>query len=239
MTFEVIPAIDVAGGRLARLNGAGHATVDAFGGDPRAAAERYASEGARWIHVVDLDLAGTGEPGNLDVVRTIAELGPRVQASGGVTTVAQVDALLAAGAARAVVGSAALADRDATERLLAGLGEALAVGIEADGPRIVPRGSGGRELPLWETIEWLRGLGVPRFVFTEVGRVGSLEGPDLDGIRALATITGRPVIASGGIRGLEDLRAIAGVGGSVEGAIVGRALLEGDMDLRSAMAAFA
>jgi len=239
MAFEVIPAIDVSGGRLVRVTAAGHAPVDAFGGDPRAAAERYASEGARWVHVVDVDLAGSGEPGNLDVLRAVAGLGPRVQASGGVVSAAHVDALLDAGAARAVLGSAALADRDATERLVARLGEALVVGIEADGVRIVPRGSGGGELPLWETLEWLRGLDVSRFVFTEVGRVGSLEGPDLDGIWALAKHTGRPVIASGGIRGLEDLRALAALGGSVEGAIVGRALHEGGVDLRRALATFA
>ncbi len=129
-----------------------------------------------------------------------------------------------------MLGSAALSDRDGTERLLAALGDRLCVGIEADGTVIRPRG-GGAELPLWDTLVWLGRLEVSRFVFTEVGRVGGLGGPDLDGIWALATHAERPVIASGGVRSVDDLRAIAALGGTVEGAIVGRALQEGlDID---------
>jgi phosphoribosylformimino-5-aminoimidazole carboxamide ribonucleotide (ProFAR) isomerase len=108
------------------------------------------------------------------------------------------------------------------------------VGIEAEGATIRPRGRGA-ELPLWETLVWLVEAGVSRYVFTDVGRSGTLSGPDLDGVWALATHTGAPVIASGGIRSLDDLRAVAGLGGSVEGAIVGRALYEG-LDVRDALA---
>jgi phosphoribosylanthranilate isomerase len=133
-----------------------------------------------------------------------------------------------------VLGSAALASRAEVQRLLEAHGERLCLGIEADGPSIRPRG-GGAELPLWETLVWLADLEVRRYVFTEVGRVGALSGPDLDGIWALATHTERPVLASGGIRSLEDLRAVAGLGGSVEGAIVGRALHEG-LDVAAALA---
>ena len=232
----MIPAIDVAGGILAPPGMQG--PVAAFGGDPRTAAASFADAGARWVHVVDLDLARTGEPANLEMLTSVAELGLRVQASGGARSGSSVERLLQAGAERIVLGSAALADRALTEDLLARFGGSLAVGIEADGVTIRPRGTGATELSLWETLGWLSGLNVRRFVLTEVGRAGSLAGPDLDGIWALATHTGRPVIAAGGIGSLEDLRAVAELGGTVEGAIVGRALYEGRLDLAEALAAF-
>lgn len=239
VTFEVIPAIDVAGGRLARVTPGGSDPVDAFDGDPRQAADAYARAGARWLHVVDVDLARTGEPGNLDVIRDIGAFGVPVQASGGVSSASHVEALLSVGATRVVLGSVALADREATERLLGSMGERLVVGIESDGAKIVPRSHGARELVLWDTLQWLGELDVRRFLFTEVGRVGGLAGPDLDGVWALAIHTGRPVIASGGIRGIEDLRALAGLGGSVEGAVVGRAFQDGVLDVASTITAFA
>jgi phosphoribosylformimino-5-aminoimidazole carboxamide ribonucleotide (ProFAR) isomerase len=239
VTLELLPAIDVADGRLSRFAPSEVEPVEAFGGDPLEAARAFVAAGAAWLHVVDMDLARTGQVGNLEVVRAIADLGVRVQASGGVTSGSQVDALLSAGATRVVLGSTALGYRDATQELIERMGDALVVAIEAEGPTIRPRGRGGRDLPLWETLQWLARIRVARYLFVEVGRVGGLEGPDLDGIWALATHTGRPVIASGGIRGVEDLRAIADLGPSVEGAVIGRALYDGGLDLSAAIAAFA
>lgn len=236
MGLEVIPAIDVAGGRLARFTRDGHEPIDAFGGDPLKAARSFVEAGATWVHVVDMDLARTGRPTNTAIVRAVADLGVRVQASGGVSSGPQADALLSAGATRVVLGSAALGYREATAKLVSTLGDSLVVGIESEGPTIRPRGRGARELPLWETLQWLGGLDVKRFLLTEVSRVGSLDGPDLDGIWALATHTGRPVIASGGIRDLGDLQAVAALGSAVEAAIVGRAAVEG-LDLAGAIAA--
>lgn len=235
MPFEVIPALDVAAGRLVRIGPYGPVPVEAFGGDPLAAAEAFVDAGARRLHLVDVELATTGEFGALDVLGAVSTLGVPVQASGGVRTGPQASRLFEVGASRVVLGSAALASRKDTEALLSLLGADLVVGIEADGPTIKPRSRGG-ELPLWDTLVWLGSLEVPRYLFTEVGRVGSLRGPDLDGIWALATHTGRPVLASGGIRGVEDLRTVAGLGDPVEGAIVGRALYEG-LDIRSALSA--
>lgn len=237
MAFEVIPAIDVAGARLSRLTSDGTVAVEAFAGDPLTAAAAFVQVGAPRLHFVDLDLAQAAEPRNLDVLTEVAGLGVPVQASGGVTSATHVDRLLSAGADRVVLGSAALAHRRATEQIVAATGDRLCVGIEADGPVIRPRGGGG-ELPLWETLVWLRDLEVRRFVFTEVGRVGGMAGPDLDGIWAMATQTGGPILASGGIRDVADLRAVAGLGEAVEGAIVGRALQEG-LDLREALHAIA
>lgn len=235
MVFEVIPAIDVSGGRLVRMSARGTLLVDAFGGDPTVAASSYVDAGANRLHVVDVDLALSGTPGNLGTLRDIVALGVPVQASGAVRTRERVGELLAAGAERVVLGSGALADRPGTERTLRALGERICVGIETDGETIRARGN-GEPLPLRDTLAWLSELDVPRYVRTDVGRVGVLAGPDLGGIRMLATTTGRPVIASGGIRSVADLRALAGLGGTVEGAIVGRALHEG-LDLREALEA--
>jgi phosphoribosylformimino-5-aminoimidazole carboxamide ribonucleotide (ProFAR) isomerase len=226
VSFEVIPAIDVSGGRLVRIAPEGPVPVEAFGGDPLAAARSFVEAGAVRLHVVDVDLAISGVPGALELVRAIAALGVSVQASGGVRSGPEASALLDAGASRVVLSSAALAFREMTEELLGLLGEDLVIGIEADGPTIRPRGR-APELALWDTLVWLGELDVRRYLLTEVGRVGNLQGPDLDGIWALATHTGRPVVASGGVRSVEDLRAIAALGGTVEGAVVGRALYEG------------
>lgn len=238
MSLQVIPAIDIAAGRLARLSAKGIVPVDAYGGDPVAAARAFVEAGPSWIHVVDLDMALTGEARNLATLTDIASLGVPIQASGGITTELQVDEALSAGASRAVVGSAAFAFRDATAKLISSRGDAVAVGIEADGSTLRPRGSGAQDAPLWDALEWLAGLNVARFVYTEVGRVDGMGGPDLDGVWALATHTGRPVIASGGVRGHDDLRAIAALGVGIEGAIIGRALYEG-LDLAEAIAAVA
>jgi phosphoribosylformimino-5-aminoimidazole carboxamide ribonucleotide (ProFAR) isomerase len=233
--FEVIPAIDVSAGRLVRMSGAGTVPLDAHGGVPGAAASAFVASGATRLHFVDVDLARTGAPTNLDHLREIASLGVPVQASGGVTSAEQIDALISAGADRVVLGSAALASREATERSIAVFEDRLCVGIEASGPTIRPRGDGA-ELPLWETLVWLSELDVSRYLFTEVDRVGELEGPDLDGIWALATHTGKPVIASGGIRSIDDLTSVARLGDGIEGAVVGRALHEG-LDLAEALRA--
>jgi phosphoribosylformimino-5-aminoimidazole carboxamide ribonucleotide (ProFAR) isomerase len=234
--FQVIPAVDVSGGRLARAGPSGIVRVEAFAGDPAEAARAFVAAGASWVHVVDLELALTGVAANLGVVRAIAELGVGVQASGGVSSAAEVEAALEAGASRVVLGSAALADRDAIGALIARFGTSLVVGIETDGRRIRPRRRGSEELPLWGTVEWLSRLPVARFLHTALDRVGRLEGPDVDGVLALARSTGRPVLASGGIRGIDDLVSLAALGGAVEGAVVGRALYEG-LDLRDVLAA--
>jgi phosphoribosylanthranilate isomerase len=236
MAFEVLPAIDVAGGRLARLTSRGPMPVDAFGGDPLAAAAVFVEAGARWLHVVDLDLAFTGDPANTAVIEAIAALGVNVQASGGISSSRDIDTMLGAGAARAVLGSAALADRGAVGDLATWFGERLAVGVETDGDRIRARGRSGVDLDLGSTLAWLHETEIVRIVVTSVAHVGALGGPDTAGIRAVATALGRPVIAAAGIASIEDLLEVAAIPG-VEGAIVGRALLDGAFGLGSALAA--
>jgi phosphoribosylformimino-5-aminoimidazole carboxamide ribonucleotide (ProFAR) isomerase len=234
MPLEVIPALDVAGGRLVHL-GSGQVAATAFGADPLTAAKAFLDAGATRLHVVDVDLARSGEVGNADVLAAVCGLGMPVQASGGVRTEEQVDALLARGAERVVLGSAALLDRDEAEVLVRRFGDRLVVGIEADGHTVRPRGT-DLELPLRDLLVSLAGLEVRRYLFTEVGRAGGLQGPDLDAIVAFAEDSSVPVVVAGGIRDVDDLRAVAALDGRIEGAVIGRALYEG-LDLRAAIAA--
>jgi phosphoribosylformimino-5-aminoimidazole carboxamide ribonucleotide (ProFAR) isomerase len=201
------------------------------------AATAFLDAGATRLHVVDVDLADSGELGNADVLAAVCGLGMPVQASGGVRTGEQVDALLARGAERVVLGSAALHDRDEAEALVRRFGDRLVVGIEADGQTVRPRGT-DLELRLRDLLVWLDGLGSRRYLFTEVGRAGGLQGPDLDAIRAFAEYSPVPVVVAGGIRGVDDLRAVAALDGRIEGAVIGRALYEG-LDLRAVIAALA
>jgi phosphoribosylformimino-5-aminoimidazole carboxamide ribonucleotide (ProFAR) isomerase len=233
MSFEVIPAIDVAGGRLARYTPQGPEPMDAFGGDPMAAARSYAATGARWAHVVDLDLAFEGEARNLAAVRAVADSGLRVQASGGLRRIADAEAMLAAGAHRVVLGSAGLDDEAATLEMLRRLGERVVVGVEVDGGRIRSRGGLRVDLPLAETLGWLVAAGAPALLVTAVPRVGTLGGPDAATVRRVVR-AGRPVLAAGGISSVADLRVLLRAG--AVGAVVGRAALEGGLDLQQALA---
>jgi phosphoribosylanthranilate isomerase len=235
VAFEILVAVDVSRGTLARATSSGVERIDAFGGDPIAAARAALEAGVRWIHVVDLDRAMAGMGRNLETVRTVAALGGRVQASGGIVSSDVIDEVLAAGAERAVLGSAALEDLERSGELIATYGERLAVGIEARGDRIRARGHRETDLPLGETVDDLAAAGAARFVVTAVPRVGSLSGPNLDQVRRVVA-TGRCVIAAGGIGSLEDLRLVREAG--ADGAIVGRAALERAIDLREAAASF-
>ncbi|MGZ8642041.1 MAG: 1-(5-phosphoribosyl)-5-[(5-phosphoribosylamino)methylideneamino]imidazole-4-carboxamide isomerase [Actinomycetota bacterium] len=233
MTFEVIPAIDVAGGRLARVSAGGPVPLEAHGGDPIAAARAFLAAGARRLHVVDMDLAFSGEPRNADVLRTIAALGASVQAAGAIVEERQITAALDVGSERVVLGSAALVDLDETGRLIERYGERLVIGIEVDGDRIRARGRRATDLPLGETLSAIVAVGAVRSVITNVRRVSTLTGPDVGALK-VAVGLGLPAIAAGGIASVDDLAAVRDAG--AEGAIVGRAALEGRFDLMLAIA---
>lgn len=207
--------------------------LDSFGGDPLNAAAALAAAGARWLHVVDMDLAYEGRARNLGVVSGVARMPVRVQVAGGVESRADAEALLEAGATRVVLGSAALADRALVESAIVDLGEALAIGMETEGGRVRPRGrrTGEVDLGLGETLEWVAGAGAARVVLTDVARVGAGGGPDLEAVGSVARAAGCPVIVSGGIATEAHLWGLADIEG-VEGGIVGRALYEGGLDLR-------
>jgi phosphoribosylformimino-5-aminoimidazole carboxamide ribotide isomerase len=234
--FEVIPAIDVSDGALATFTPAGPAALQAFGGNPLAAAEAAVAAGARWLHVVDMDLAFRGEARNVEIVAAIASLPVAVQAAGGVRTADQVEVFFEAGATRVVLGSAALAHEDRATAMLSAEGSRLVVGIEVDEERIRSRGPDAVDMPLMETLGWVVGAGASALLVTSVARVGERAGPDLELVGRVAR-AGRPVFAAGGVASLADLRDLRAAG--AVGAVVGRAAIDGSLDLSAAFAEFA
>jgi phosphoribosylformimino-5-aminoimidazole carboxamide ribonucleotide (ProFAR) isomerase len=231
MAFEILPGIDVLGGRLARLAGGVVEPVDAYQGDPIAAAAAFRAAGAAWIHLVDLDLAFEGRLTVGPIVEGLAAMGLRVQVSGAVRATDPIVRLLGSGATRVVLGSAALVDGSFVVESISRFGASLWCGIEAEDDRIRSRGVDPVELPLVPTLGWLTTAGAHGFVATAVARVSGLAGPDPALVRRIAR-SGRPVVAGGGIASVDDLRAVRAAGAS--GAIVGRAALEGTLDLAEA-----
>jgi phosphoribosylformimino-5-aminoimidazole carboxamide ribotide isomerase len=237
---DLFPAIDIRHGRVVRLSQGEATRQTVYGEDPVAVAERFVEQGAAWIHVVDLDRA-FGDGDNLALVRRIvARAGrcARVQLGGGLRTAERVREGLDQGASRVVIGTAAAVDPSVVSAAVAAAGaERIAVGIDARNGRVAIRGwteiSG---LTADELARRVVGEGVRTLVYTDVARDGMLTGPDLDGARRLQA-TGAAVIASGGISGLADLVAVRRAG--LAGAIVGRALYEGRIQLSEALEAAA
>jgi 1-(5-phosphoribosyl)-5-[(5-phosphoribosylamino)methylideneamino] imidazole-4-carboxamide isomerase/N-(5'phosphoribosyl)anthranilate isomerase len=237
--LTLLPAVDVSGGRAVRLV-QGAADTETSYGDPVDAALAWQEAGARWIHLVDLDAAfgrGTNGPQIADL---IGRLDVQVELSGGIRDDAALAAALATGCARVVIGTAALENPAWVREVVADCGERVAVGLDVRGTRLAARGwtSDGGEL--MEVLGRLEDEGCARYVVTDVTKDGMLAGPNLDLLRAVCAQTDRPVVASGGVSSLADLRAIADLGPiGVEGAIVGKALYAGAFTLPEALAAVA
>ena len=243
MTFTLLPAVDVAGGQAVRLV-RGEAGTETSYGDPVRAALDWQRQGARWIHLVDLDAAfGRGSNREL-VAEVVRAVDVAVELSGGIRDDASLAAALAAGAARVNIGTAALEDPDWVRSVIARHGEVIAVGLDvrpAGGSyRFAARGWTREGGDLFEMLDRLDADGCARYVVTDVRRDGTLTGPNLDLLRAVCAATDRPVLASGGVSTLDDLRALAGlVPVGVEGAVVGKALYAGAFTLPDALAAVA
>ena len=240
MPVELYPAIDVRDGRCVRLYQGDYDRETVYGDDPVAQARAFAADGARWIHVVDLDAARTGDPRNRSVVTAVAAaVDVPVQAGGGVRDDGAADALLTGGVRRVVVGTAALDDPDWVRRLAARYPGRVAIGLDARGRDVAVRGwVEGSGHDLVEVARRFDDAGVAALVVTEIGRDGTLAGPALDQLADVLAATRLDVVASGGVGTLDDLRALAGldVGGRrLSGAIVGRALYEGAFALADAL----
>ena len=236
--MELIPAIDLQGGRVVRLRQGDFAAASDFGDDPLAWARRWAAEGARLLHLVDLDGARVGRPTQADLLGRIARLsGVRSQVAGGLRDEAAVAAMLAAGAQRVVLGTALLASPELAARLVARHGAARIVAAldVRDGMAV---GEGWREgalgRPAGSALAELGAAGIDTFVVTAIARDGLLRGPDLALLRTLREAAPDvAIIASGGISSLDDVRALAREG--FAGAILGRSLYEGRIDLREVL----
>jgi phosphoribosylformimino-5-aminoimidazole carboxamide ribotide isomerase len=244
--MEMYPAIDLRAGRCVRLVEGDFARETVYGDDPVAVAESFAAAGAQWIHVVDLDAARTGDPVNRPVVAEIAAAipGVRVQSGGGVRSVEDAAGLLDAGVARVVVGTAAIERPALVAEIAARWPGRVAVGLDHRDGAVRVRGwtaGGGRQVG--EVVPEAMAAGAAAVVVTDIGRDGRLAGPDLAGLAALLAATRAPIIASGGVRDLADLRALAEVrapgpaGPGLAGVIVGKAIYEGRMDVAAALAA--
>jgi phosphoribosyl isomerase A len=239
VSLVLLPAVDVADGAAVRLVQGAAGTESAYG-DPLIAALEWQRGGAQWIHLVDLDAAfGRGDNRALlaDVVK---QLDVAVELSGGIRDDATLRAALATGAARVNLGTAALESPDWVRSAIAEHGEKIAVGLDVRGTTLAARGWTQDGGDLWTTLARLDDDGCARYVVTDVHRDGTLTGPNLDLLRQVCARTPAPVVASGGVSSLADLRAIAELAGEgVEGAIVGKALYAGAFTLPEALAAVA
>jgi 1-(5-phosphoribosyl)-5-[(5-phosphoribosylamino)methylideneamino] imidazole-4-carboxamide isomerase/N-(5'phosphoribosyl)anthranilate isomerase len=237
LSLELLPAVDVAAGQAVRLV-QGEAGTETSYGEPIEAALAWQADGAEWIHLVDLDAAfGRGSNRELlaDVVR---RLDVKVEMSGGIRDDASLRAALATGCARVNIGTAALEDPVWCAKAIAEHGDRVAVGLDVRGTTLAGRGWTREGGELFDVLARLDAEGCARYVVTDVHRDGTLTGPNLELLRSVCAATDRPIVASGGVSTLDDLRALASlVPIGVEGAIVGKALYAGAFTLPEALAA--
>lgn len=236
--MEVIPAIDLRNGAAVQLVGGDVRQEKVRVEDPAEQAREFVRKGARWIHIVDLDRA-LGLGNNMQVIKTILEAVPqaRVQVGGGVRFTEDIDALLEANAARVVVGTRAVTDDKWFAHVCERYGERVYAAVDARGEDILIKGwqeSSGRNL-----MEWARkadAQGVGGFLYTDVAKEGRMAGVNAEDVKRLATAVRRPVLASGGVRDMADLRALEQAG--AWGVVVGMAAYMGHLDLAEAFKTF-
>jgi phosphoribosylformimino-5-aminoimidazole carboxamide ribotide isomerase len=233
----ILPAIDLQAGRCVRLVQGDFACSQEFSDDPAAVARRWQDEGARWLHVVDLDGAREGAPRNLAAIRAIrAAISINIEVGGGLRSLESVETVLERGVQRVILGTAALKDRPFLRACLERWGERIVVGLDARNGLVATDGwLETSTVPALALAQELETEGVARFIYTDIARDGTLTGPNMEALKHLLVGINRPIIASGGVSSLADLHALAALG--VEGAIVGRALYTEEVKLAEAIAA--
>lgn len=237
--MDLFPAIDLRGGRCVRLVEGDFGRETSYGDDPIAIALRFAEAGTRWIHVVDLDAARTGDPVNrpvvLGVAAAVAGRGVKVQTGGGVRRLEDAAQLLDGGAARVVIGTAAVERPQLVAEAAARWPGRVAVGLDHRGGEVRLRGwAEGAGRNVTELVPEVVASGAVAVIVTDISRDGRLAGPDVDGLRSLVEDTGAPVIASGGVSSPADLAALSTITG-LAGVIVGKAIYEGHVDVATAL----
>ena len=225
----VIPAIDLRSGRAVRLLRGDPGAETSYADDPVAVAERFQEEGARRLHVVDLD-AALGEGDNREVVEAICHaVAIPVQVGGGMRSLEDIGALIEAGASRAILGTAAAADPTFVSRAVEEFAERVVVAVDVRGGRVMVKGWQEEGPALEEAIPALDEAGTPRYLVTSIARDGTLDGPDLRLYTQVLKLTETPVIASGGVRDADDIWALRDLG--AEAAVTGKALYERTLKL--------
>lgn len=235
--MDVIPAIDLRGGKCVRLHQGDYARETVFDADPVAVARRWQEQGAGRIHVVDLDGARDGQQVNASILRAIvAAVSCPVQTGGGIRDIATVRAALEGGLDRVALGTAAVKDPAFLREAIALAGERLIVSVDARDGKVRTEGwTEATDLDARAWVDQLASLGVRRIVYTDIARDGAMQGPNFEMYEALTASTPLAVIAAGGVTTVEDVRRLARCG--LEGAIIGRALYTGDIELPAAIAA--
>jgi phosphoribosylformimino-5-aminoimidazole carboxamide ribotide isomerase len=240
MPFEVIPGIDISRGEVVRLLRGELAEKTVYGGDPAATASRWEDMGAHRLHVVDIDGSHEGRPVNRGPVAEILDMvSIPVQVAGGIRDVATAEAWLETGADRIVIGTAAIRDPAFLRQALRLFADRVVVAIDARDREVRVSGwTEGSGLDLVETARRLAGDGVARFLCTDIGRDGTLQGPNVELLGEVADAVAIPVIASGGVSSLGDIRHLAAlVPRGIEGVVIGKALYTGDIQLTEALQA--
>lgn len=235
--MDIIPAIDLKGGKCVRLYQGDYSRETVFSEDPVSMALHWQSLGAERLHIVDLDGAALGEPCHASLVEEIARsVDIPIQLGGGLRSLEAIEKVLGLGVERAILGTVAVADQALTRDACRRFGERVMVSIDARGGLVASHGwKETTEVSASDLAAEMASLGVKRLVYTDIARDGTLTSPDLDSIARLVAKTVLPVIAAGGISSLEHIRRLAELG--VEGAIVGRALYTGNLDLKEALVA--
>ena len=242
--MDLYPAIDLRGGRCVRLMQGDYSRQTVYDGDPLSVAREMEADGAPWIHVVDLDAARTARPENRAAVKAIAEaVGIPVQAGGGLRDEFSAEALLGTGVTRIVMGTAAVEDPGMVRRVASRHPGRVALGIDARHGEVAVRGwTEGSGTTVIDLLDRFRGTALGAVVVTDIWRDGTMGGPDVAGLASVMAATAVPVIASGGVGTLEDLRRLVDIevsGRRLAGVIVGKALYEGTFTVEEAMAACA
>jgi len=235
----LIPAIDLKDGRCVRLRQGDMAAETVYSDDVPAVARQWQQAGASLIHVVDLNGAVEGEPRNLShisaIIRTVSL---NIQVGGGVRSIETVRRYLGAGVARVVLGTAALTDRSFLEKACLEFPRRILLGLDAQDGKVAVRGwTSVSETKATDLLKELAGHALGAVIYTDIARDGMLGGPNLTALREVVELSSFPVIASGGISRVEDVMAVQALGPQVEGAIVGKALYDGKLDYRAALAA--
>jgi phosphoribosylanthranilate isomerase len=235
MTLTLLPAVDVADGRAVRLVQGAAGSETAYG-DPLRAALAWQKDGAEWVHLVDLD-AAFGRGSNASVIEDVVQhLDVQVELSGGIRDDESLARALGTGATRVNIGTAALENPAWCDRVVAEYGDRVAIGLDVRGRTLAARGWTKDGGDLYEVLGRLDKAGASRYVVTDITKDGTMRGPNLDLLRSVCAATDKPVIASGGVSTLDDLRALASLEPlGVEGVIAGKALYAGAFTVREAL----
>ena len=238
--MDVIPAIDILDGRCVRLYQGDYQKSEVFSEDPVEVAQRWYSQGAKYLHVVDLDGAKEGKPKNLKVIEAIARSIPmRVQMGGGLRDRASIISVLNSGVSRVILGTAAVENSQLIADICAEFPEQIMIGIDARDGKVATRGwLTNSEIMAVDLAKRMASVGIAGIIYTDIHRDGTMQGPNIEALRQLAENVDVPVIASGGISSITDLLSLLSLESvGVKGAIVGRAIYTGDIQLREAIRA--